>query len=103
MPHGFDSSSRPENTNVAEHNAVGDVSTGRRFKGVQLIPQKIQIDTVDADTIYLGYANWGTGDGSALWRIIKISTVSTVMSFSTADGDDKFDNVWSNRLSLSYS
>lgn len=102
MPHGFDSTTRPENTNSEEHGAAGDVSTGRRLKYTQSVPLAMQVDPASLTVTYIGQAKPGTATSSALWRIKKIDTTSgTVITF--ADGDDLFDNVWDNRASLSYS
>jgi hypothetical protein len=103
MPHGFDSTTRPENTNSEEHNAVGDVSTGRRFKGVQNIPMKLVVDGASSTVTYLGSANWGTATSSNLWRILRISVSGTTTTLEMADGNDLFDNVFDDRASLSYS
>lgn len=102
MPRGFDSTTKPENTNSEEHGAAGDVSTGRRLKYVQDVPLAFRHDPVSSTINYLGFANPGTATSSALWRIKKIDTTSgTVTTF--ADGNDLFDNVWDNHASLSYS
>ena len=63
----------------------------------------IQIDEIDANTIYIGRAEEGTLSADPYWQIKKISIVGTVTSILWADGDDNFDNVWNNRASLSYS
>jgi hypothetical protein len=54
--------------------------------------------------IFIGDAIHGTATGSANWRIKKFTLSSgnpTAKEF--ADGNDSFDNVWDNRLTLSYS
>lgn len=65
-------------------------------------------DTIDPDVIpevtYRGDALPGTVTSAALWRVQRITIQAdrdTVIVF--ADGDDDFDNIWDNRLSLSYS
>lgn len=103
MTSGFDGLARPKSTDWEEHSAVGDVSTGRRFKAVQEVPNKVVIDAVDATTTYIGETKPGTATSAALWRIKKISTASTVTSIELADGNDLFDNIFDNRASLSYS
>lgn len=54
-------------------------------------------------TIYVGEALPGTGLGTAAWRIKRIVDNSGDLTTTWADGDANFDNVWNNRLSLSYS
>ena len=58
-------------------------------------------DYTTADTIYLGEATPGSAQGSAVWKIQKINT-SAGMTFTWADSNANFDNVWTNRASLTY-
>lgn len=97
---GFDSNVNPETTNWAEHSAVGDVSTGRRFKAVQQVPMKVLQDLGDTYRYY-GFAKFGTNAGDALWRVFRETVADGTLE--AADGDDLFDNVWNDRDSLSYS
>lgn len=65
-----------------------------------------QVDFIDGSPqiIYSGKANPGTVTSSASWQISKIVLQSdNDVSVQWADGDGNFDNVWDNRLSLSYS
>ena len=86
-----------------EHGAVADRSDGRKFKKVQLVPQKIYIDEVSDTETYIGWTKSGLTTSEAYWRIAKVSTTGTVTSIEYADGDDLFNNIWDNRVSLSYS
>jgi len=53
---------------------------------------------------YLGFAPPGTAKDSAGWMIKKLVYSGTnVTDIQFADGDTKFDNIWDNRESLSYS
>jgi hypothetical protein len=63
----------------------------------------VRIDEVSASLIYIGEATTGASDSSPLWRIRRLQLSGTVTSIQYADGDTQFDNVWSNRASLSYS
>jgi hypothetical protein len=58
-----------------------------------------------ADTLYTGWADPGTAHAAAGWRIQKLDTsVGANSGVATwADGNANFDNVWANRLSLTYS
>jgi len=59
---------------------------------------------VNNDVEYAGYAPAGTSNASAEWRITKFYYDGTLMSGQRyADGNINFDNVWENRVSLSYS
>ena len=51
-----------------------------------------------------GYADAGSLDGSAVWRISKLVLDTDDDLVTTyADGDTEYNNIWTNRLSLSYS
>jgi hypothetical protein len=56
-------------------------------------------------TIYVGKADAGTADSSALWRIQQFifNSEGDVYDGGFADGDTNFDNAWTDRLSKTYS
>jgi len=65
-----------------------------------------QIDFINDDLLYRGEAEPGTALNANAWRIRKITIdndgegdIATVW----ADGNNDFDNIWDNRLGLSYS
>lgn len=65
-------------------------------------------DVVDPDVSptvsYRGDAVPGTLTSQALWRVTRITEQSDGdVEILYADGNDSFDNIWDNRLSLSYS
>ena len=61
-------------------------------------------EQVDSTLAYLGDAAIGTSEGASAWRIQKLDfTAEGNVNVTFADGDDNFDNVWTNRASLSYS
>lgn len=65
-------------------------------------------DTIDPAAIpevtYRGDALPGTTTATAAWRVTRLSLSSDGdIEILYADGDDAFDNIWDNRLSLSYS
>ena len=62
----------------------------------------LQVDTVGTTT-YLGYANPGTLTSAALWAVKKVVETGGDAVFTWADGDKEFDNIWDDRLSLTYS
>jgi len=57
-------------------------------------------DTSTAGVTYVGKAVIGSSSASVVWQIKKIYDDSTPSQW--ADGNSNFDNIWSNRLSLTY-
>ncbi|MCH8277960.1 MAG: hypothetical protein IIC12_03405 [Proteobacteria bacterium] len=64
-------------------------------------------DTASGAVLYLGEADPGTAEASATWRIQQITFTNLPteddLQVLWADGDNSFDNIWNDRLSLSYS
>jgi len=58
-------------------------------------------DSSTADTLYIGTAHMGSATSSAVWKVKKIDT-SSGLAITWADGNALFDNVWDDRVSLSY-
>lgn len=83
----------PKNGNTEQYPVV------RTLSEIQPIPIS---DQVDVNNQYIGYASLGTGLGEAGWKIIKIVKSGTVTTAYYADGDEKYDNVWNDRATLSY-
>lgn len=54
-------------------------------------------------TVYIGIARVAASGAQAVWQIRKIVTIGAETRFYFADGDDRYNNVWDNRASLSYS
>lgn len=52
------------------------------------------------DMQYIGEAEVGSLDASAVWRIIRIEQSAGEIKY--ADGDSNFDNVWDDHASLTY-
>lgn len=65
-------------------------------------PLANQLDQVGTSTTYIGEAEPGTNLASALWRIKKVVETGPDIVITWADGDSDFDNVWDDRLSLTY-
>jgi len=61
----------------------------------------LEWDTVGTTT-YLGYATPGTATSSAGWSIKRWSETGNDGSGKWADGNNLFDNVWDDRLTLTY-
>jgi hypothetical protein len=62
----------------------------------------LQVDTV-GNIVYLGYAEPGTTASSPTWSIKKIVETGGDVDITWADGNNNFDNVWDDRLTLIYS
>ncbi len=72
--------------------------------GEEDVPYAKQTDFVTDDLIYRGEAAVGSLTSASAWRIRKLVIgVDGDVSETWADGNANFDNVWDNRLSLSYS
>ncbi len=61
-----------------------------------------QVDQPDSSTTYVGKAVIGSSSASAVWQIQKLAVSGTVTTATWADSDSNFDNVWTNRASLTY-
>jgi len=66
------------------------------------------IKSIDYDAsgnvVYYGVTTSGTAKSAAKWQIKKFSyTSNDLTDIQWADGNTKFDNVWDDRASLSYS
>lgn len=58
-------------------------------------------DSTTPNTVYIGYAEIGSATSAAVWKIKKIATATGAVT-TWADGDDQYDNIWDNRVSLTY-
>ena len=67
------------------------------------MPRATRVDDAGSGVTYIGEADAGTSEASASWRIKRITEVGADISIDWADGDTDFDNVWANRIGLSYS
>lgn len=77
--------------------------------GVEKLKNASRVDEEDdGDTLYIGDALPGTVDSSATWSIKRVVFTEDVGGNTDAvttwaDGDSNRDNIWDNRLSLTYS
>jgi len=62
----------------------------------------LQVDTVGATT-YVGYAEAGSVTSGSVWAIKRIVESGQDVVITWADGDKDYNNIWDNRLSLTYS
>ena len=68
------------------------------------VAQATELDFVSETLFYTGKAVPGTITSAALWRISRSTLgVDDDLTVIWADGDDAYDNIWDDRLSLSYS
>lgn len=51
--------------------------------------------------LYLGYAQLGSVESKSVWRVARLDWTYG-LSILWADGNDRYDNIWSNYLSLTY-
>lgn len=59
------------------------------------------LDEVSATISYIGEAQPASSTSAAVWRIRKLDTTSGV-NLLYADGNTRFDNIWDDRVSLTY-
>lgn len=64
-------------------------------------PESVRIDDTGTYT-YFGYAPVASAEGDAVWKISRLSAANP-QALVWADGDANYDNIWTNRASLSYS
>lgn len=64
--------------------------------------KSIRVDEVSSTLTYVGDAPIGVSESAAFWRIKRIQTTSTVTKVMWADGNERYDNVWADRASLTY-
>lgn len=63
-----------------------------------------KVDFITEDEFYRGEAEPGSSSSGAVWRIRYVVIASDGDIVTTwADGNSDFDNVWDDRLSLTYS
>lgn len=63
----------------------------------------VLVDDNTTTITYVGEAPSASLESSPVWRIKRLETVGTVLKITWADGNQFFDNDWSNRTSLTYS
>lgn len=70
--------------------------------GSSINEKLLQVDS-EGTTTYIGYADAGTLTSAATWAIKRIIETGNDISITWADGNNSFDNIWDNRLTLTYS
>jgi hypothetical protein len=84
---------------VFDYDGQGNPSEGRGYR--------TELDYTGgpgSDPVYVGWAAPGSDTDAAVWKILKLTYSGTNLTQRLwADGDTKFDNVWDQRATLSYS
>lgn len=66
-------------------------------------PMEITLIIDEQGTItYLGKAKLGTATSDAAWQIRRINFSGTTNTFQYANGSRRYDQIWDNRASLTY-
>ncbi len=60
-------------------------------------------DYTTTNITYVGKAQIGTNTDLALWQIKRLNETGDYLEIGYADSDSDFDNIWDNRVGLSYS
>jgi len=66
-------------------------------------PLTLITDVVSDSVMYIGKAACGADTSQAVWQIQKMTTdINGGVMLSFADGNPFYDNIWTNRASLTY-
>lgn len=71
--------------------------------GGESVPYATRVDEVSGGITYIGEADPGESASDATWRIKRLTETGPDIVIAWADGNANFDNVWNDRLGLSYS
>lgn len=88
---------------LSPYRVAADILDGAQNQWMVSRPFATRVDEVSSALTYVGWATPGTLDAASTWRIMRMSVTGTVTAIEWADGDENFNNVWSDRASLSYS
>jgi hypothetical protein len=80
----------------------GDRLSQRQVSIIEVDALKVIDDYAIAGTEYIGWAQCGAVAGDPIWKIMRKTTVASVDTIEWADGNTKFDNIWTNRAALTY-
>ena len=78
----------------------GITNTGGATQGA------IRFDETDGTVLYIGQAYASAVESEAIWQIQRITFTTPGtddLDIEWADGNTAYDNIWANRLALSYS
>lgn len=71
--------------------------------GGESVPYAMRVDEVSGGVTYIGEADPGEAGSDASWRIKRLTETGPDIVIAWADGNANFDNVWDDRLGLTYS
>lgn len=66
--------------------------------------ESIRLD--DKSTVkvtYVAYAGIGSLESAAVWKIFRLTEIVSGLKTEYADGNSNYDNIWNDRVSLTYS
>ena len=67
-------------------------------------PEAIRTDeSSTTNTTYVGYATIGTANSAASWKVFRMFDDKGDLTITYADGDSNYDNIWDDRVTLTYS
>lgn len=91
-------------SNVAVTSTVGLTNTELRASPIETTGSNYSKRVDDlTSTMYIGLAAIGSGEGASVWQIKRVTFSGSLILEQWADGDSNFNNVWTNRASLTYS
>lgn len=96
---------KPGNVNTlhADHYTLENGYVTARVTG-KVTPEAIQIDDKSTNKVaYFGYAVVGSLTSAAVWKMFKTTDSATGTTLLYADGNSDYDNIWDDRVSLTYS
>lgn len=83
---------------------LGFTWSGTEFLQDGEVPVKtIRLDEASLTTAYIGEANVNSLENAPVWRIKRMTTNADIISVVFADGNSLYDNIWVDRLALTYS
>lgn len=91
------------NLTINDTNINLELTNGQGPSGVIGSNYAVRIDQVSSSVIYRAEALAGSAEGSAVWRIQKITISGDDVTIQWADGVSTFTKIWTNRLSYTYS
>lgn len=62
----------------------------------------LRLDEASSTVTYIGESAPGVAESAAAWRIKRMTTSGSVLKIDWADGNEDYDNVWTDRASLTY-
>lgn len=70
---------------------------------VKYSDEPARVDEVSASLIYVGYTRTSAPvETTASWKIKRITKVGSIWTIAYANGNELYENIWSNRASLTY-